>query len=112
MATETLCDLTRVDISQTTVWQHHEEVTDQIRRELEKEDQEVPYWIAWEDVQAMGWVEAHDPVENHASVSIDGLTILVRGEGYREVKMVSVSEVTEQDETGGSDRERAGADCH
>jgi hypothetical protein len=105
VATETLCDLTRVDISKTTVWQHHEEVTGQILRELEEEEQEVPYWIAWKDVQAMGWVDAHDPIENHASVSIDGLTILVRGEGYREVKMVSVSEVVEQDERGVPDRE-------
>jgi hypothetical protein len=106
VATETLCDLTRVEISKTTVWQHHKEVTEQMQRELEKEEQEVPYWIFGKDVQAMEWVDAHDPVESHASVSIDGLTILIRGEGYREVKMVSVSEVVEQDEMGVQDRER------
>ena len=100
VATETLCDLTRVDISKTTVWQHHKEVTDQMLQGLEKEEQEVPYWIMREDVQAMEWVESRDPVEDHASVSIDGLTILVRGEGYREVKMISVSEAVEEDETG------------
>jgi hypothetical protein len=100
VATETLRDLTRVDISKTTVWQHHKEVTDQMLQDLEKEEQEVPYWVTWEDVQAMEWVESREPVEDHASVSIDGLTILVRGEGYREVKMISVSEVVEEDETG------------
>jgi hypothetical protein len=105
VATETLCDLTRVDISKTIVWQHHKEVTDQILLELEKEEQEVPYWVAWQDVEAMEWIVPHDPVENHASVSIDGLTILVREEGYREVKMVSISEVIEQDETAAPDRE-------
>ena len=99
VATETLCDLTRVDISKTTVWQHHKEVTDHMLQDLEKEEQEVPYWVTWEDAQAMEWVESRDPVEDHASVSIDGLTILVRGEGYREVKMISVSEAVEEDET-------------
>jgi hypothetical protein len=35
--------LTHVDISKTTVWEHHKEVTEQNQRELEKEEQEVPY---------------------------------------------------------------------
>jgi hypothetical protein len=51
-----------------------------------------------EDVEAMEWVPAHDPIEEHASISIDGLVILIREEGYREVKMVSVSEVVAQEE--------------
>jgi hypothetical protein len=106
VATETLCDLTHVDISKTTVWEHHKEVTEQNQRELEKEEQEVPYWILAKDVQAMEWVGPQDPVESHTSVSIDGLTILVRGEGYREVKMVSVSEVVEQDKREAHDREK------
>jgi hypothetical protein len=50
----------------------------------------------WQEIEAMGWIPAQDPIEAHASVSIDGLTVLIREEGYREVKMVSVSEVTEQ----------------
>jgi len=99
VATETLCELTRVEISKTTVWQHHKEVTEQLLLKLEKEEQEVPHWVLWKDVEAMGWIPCQDPMENHTSVSIDGLTILVREEGYREVKMVSVSEVAEQDET-------------
>jgi hypothetical protein len=106
VATETLCDLTRVDISKTTVWQHHKEVTEQMLLELEKEEQQVPHWVLWKDVEAMGWIKPHDPVQSHASVSIDGLTILIREEGYREVKMVSVSEVVGQDEIGVPDTER------
>jgi hypothetical protein len=33
------------------------------------------------------------PIEEHASVSIDGAMVLIRDEGYREVNMVSVFEV-------------------
>ena len=95
VATETLCDLTRVVISKTTVWQHHKEVTSRIQAELEKEEQEIPYWVLWNNAAAMEWIRPEDPVEHHASVSIDGLTVLIREEGYREVKMVSVSEVVE-----------------
>jgi hypothetical protein len=108
VATETLCDLTHVNISTTTVWQHHKEVTEQIRHELEQEEQHVPFWVAWQDVEAMKWIVPHEPVEEHASVSIDGLTILVRGEGYREVKMVAVSEVTDQAEAEAPDSRGAG----
>jgi hypothetical protein len=93
-----LCDLTRVEISKTTVWQHHKEVTDQMLAEVEKEEQKVPPSVLWQDVAAMGWIKPDEPVESHASVSVDGLTILLREEGYREVKMVSVSEVVAQDE--------------
>jgi hypothetical protein len=105
VATETLCDLTRVEISKTMVWEHHKEVTDQIVAKLENEEKEVPHWVLWKDVEAMGWITAQDPVKNHASVSIDGLTILIREEGYREVKMVSVSEVAEQGEVVSSGTE-------
>jgi hypothetical protein len=71
-----------------------------IEAELEEEEQTVPVWIMGKDIEAMEWVPAHDPVEGHASVSIDGLVILIREEGYREVKMVSVSEVIEREFPG------------
>jgi hypothetical protein len=60
----------------------------------------------WRDTEAMEWIQAQDPIEEHASVSIDGLTILIREEGYREVKMVSVSEVVEQEDSQLSDTGR------
>jgi len=44
----------------------------------------------------MEWVTAHERIEKHASVSIDGVKILLRDEGYREVKIVSVSDVVEE----------------
>ena len=106
IAAETLSELTRVGISATTVWRHHREVTHQLEVELEGEEQTVPPWPMWPDLEAMEWIEAQDPIEEHASVSIDGLTILIREEGYREVKMVSVSEVAEQEDSQFSDRGR------
>lgn len=97
IAAETLSELARVGISATTVWRHHHEVTRQIEAELEQEEQTVPPHVVWQEIEAMEWIPAQDPIQEHAGVSIDGLTILIRGEGYREVKMVSVSEVAEQD---------------
>jgi hypothetical protein len=88
--------LTRVGISETTVWRHHGEVAEAVERELEQEEQEVPVHASWSDREAMEWIQPENPLEGHASVSIDGLTILIREEGYREVKMVSASEVVVQ----------------
>jgi hypothetical protein len=88
--------LARVGISASTVWRHHKEVTEKLKADLEKEEQEIPIWVRLKDVEGMGWIEAREPVEQHASVSIDGLTVLIRDDGYREVKMVSVSEVVEE----------------
>ena len=93
VAAEMLAELTRVGISKMTVWRHHKEVTRQVEVQLEMEEQEIPAWVLWKDVEEMAWVKAQDPIEGHVSVSIDGSTILIRGEGYREVKMVSTSEV-------------------
>ena len=107
IAAETLSELTRVGISTTTVWRHHREVTHHIEAELEKEEQTVPSWIMGKDIEAMEWVPAQDPIEGHASVSIDGLVILIREEGYREVKMVSVSEVVGREESEYLDSEGA-----
>lgn len=105
-----LSELTRIGISTTTVWRHHQEVTEQIEAELEQEEQTVPPWVMWQDIEAIEWIPAHDPIEEHASVSIDGLTILIRQEGYREVKMVSVSEAVEQEESESPEGERASFD--
>jgi hypothetical protein len=71
----------------------------QMEAEVEQEERTVPAWIMRKDLEAMEWVAAQDPIEGHASVSIDGLVILIREEGYREVKMVSVSEVTRRQES-------------
>jgi hypothetical protein len=93
MAAETMGRLSRIELSTSTLWRHHKEVTSQLEAQLEKEEQEVPYYVAWPDVPAMEWIPPEKPIEAHASVSIDGVKILTREEGYREVKIVSVSEV-------------------
>ncbi len=122
IASETLSRLTHLGISESTVWRHHGEVAGAIEQKLENEEQEVPYLFSWSELEAMEWVAPQRPVEEHASVSIDGLTIRIREEGYREVKMVSVSEVVVVTEgeasseaemgTGGREEEgvRGGAD--
>jgi hypothetical protein len=83
----------RIDVSTTTVWRQHKEVASKIEKELEREEQEVPIQALWQDMAAMEWVPPQAPIEEHASVSIDGAMLLIRDEGYREVKIVSVSEV-------------------
>jgi hypothetical protein len=81
-----------VSLSGTTVWRYHQEVASRLEREIE-EEQKVPPHVRQEDVSAMEWVTPHERIETHASVSLDGVKVLVREEGYREVKMVSISEV-------------------
>jgi len=89
--------LGRVSLSSSTVWRYHKEVTGQLEKDLEEEQKPPPY-VRQEDVSAMEWVTAHDRIEKHASVSMDGVKVLLSDEGYREVKIVSVSEVVEQTE--------------
>jgi hypothetical protein len=98
MAAETMGRLSRIWISDSTVWRQHKEVAGQLETRLEKEEQEIPYYVAWQDMVAMAWIPTEEPIEAHASVSIDGVKILTREEGYREVKMVSVSEVVVEPE--------------
>lgn len=93
VAAETMERLVGVGISASTVWRHLREVGTELKRELEREEQEVPIYGAWKDVAAMEWVAPQVPIEAHASVSIDGVKIHTREDGFREVKMVSVSEV-------------------
>jgi hypothetical protein len=90
----------RVDISATSVWRHHKEVASKVERELDREEQEIPISALWQDRASMEWIPPQSPIEEHASVSIDGAMILIREEGYREVKLVSVSEVTLEPQEG------------
>ncbi len=105
VAAETMGRLCRIWISDSTIWRHHKEVATQLEARLEKEEQEVPYYVLWKDVPAMAWIVPEEPIEAHASVSIDGVKILTREEGYREVKMVSVSEVVMEPERTTQDEE-------
>lgn len=88
VAAETFHRLTGVWISATTVWRRHREVTERIEKQVRAEEEQVrcPVYEGQEP-------EADKPIVGHVSVSMDGTTVLIRNEGYREVKMVSVSEV-------------------
>lgn len=102
VAAETLERLGRVGISGSTVWRHHNEVASKVEISLEQEEKRVPIYVLWENVAAMEWIPAQEPIEEHASVSIDGAMVLIRDEGYREVKIVSVSEVVVESEEEGN----------
>lgn len=111
IAAETMGRLSRIDISDTTVWRHHKEVTEQLEAHLETEEREVPYYVALKDVSAMGWVRPENPIRTHASVSMDGVKILTREDRWREVKIVSVSEVlVEPEEAAKGEEETADAE--
>ena len=72
----------------------------------------MPPYVRQEDVLAMEWVTAQERIEKHASVSIDGVKVLLRDEGYREVKIVSVSEVVrEAGEEESAEEARAAKRC-
>jgi len=92
IAAETLSRLVGVWMSKTTLWRRHREVAGQLERQLAVEERQLTDWgtDAQEEKER---VLAQAAVEERASVSIDGSMIRIEGEGYREVKMVSVSEV-------------------
>lgn len=107
IAAKTMGRLSRIDISGSTVWRHHKEVTSRLEMHLETEECEVPYYVALKDVPAMGWITPQNPIETHTSVSLDGVKILTREERWREVKIVSVSEVVADPEEVTRDTEEA-----
>ncbi len=92
IAAETLSRLVGVWMSKTTLWRCHWEVAGEVEQRLAVEEQELTDW-APDAEEEKERVAAQAVVEEHASVSIDGTMIRIEGEGYREVKMVSVSEV-------------------
>jgi hypothetical protein len=85
--------LTRLWVSDTTVWRHHKEVTDEIESSLVGEEERAPFWVHEEEQGAEAWIPAQDPIREHVNVSIDGVTVRIRDEGHREVKMVAMSAV-------------------
>jgi hypothetical protein len=79
-------------MSKTTLWRRHREVAGQVEQQLAAEERQLTDWATDADEEKER-VPAQAAVEERASVSIDGSMIRIEGEGYREVKMVSVSEV-------------------
>jgi hypothetical protein len=95
IAAETFSRLVGVSISDTTLWRCHGEVAGQIEEQLAEEERQVSEWAA-EEGEEKERVAAQSVVGERVSVSIDGALIRIREDGYREVKMVSVSEVGER----------------
>lgn len=103
IAVETLGRLAGVWMSKTTLWERHGEVAEQVERQLAAEEQELTDW-GTDGEKEKERVMAQAAVEEHASVSVDGSMIRIEGEGYREVKMVSVSEVERPMPSAGVDK--------
>jgi hypothetical protein len=99
VAAETFSRLVGVWMSSSTLWRCHGEVAGQLEEQLTEEEEKLSEWARSADEEKER-VAAQSAVEEHASVSVDGALIRIRGEGYREVKMVSVSEVGERPEPG------------
>jgi hypothetical protein len=95
IAAETFSELVGVWMSDTTVWRCHGEVAGQLEQQLGQEEQALQEW-AKNDDEDKARVAVGSAVGERASVSVDGALIRIRAEGYREVKMVSVSEVAER----------------
>jgi hypothetical protein len=108
IAASTLGRLVGVWMSKATLWRRHGDVAKQVEQRLAGEEQELTEWGSDAEEERV-CVPAQAAVEEQASVSIDGSMVRIKGEGYREVKMVSVSEVegAEPSEVG---RKRARAE--
>ncbi|TLM97513.1 hypothetical protein FDZ71_18440, partial [bacterium] len=109
IAMESLGRLVGVWMSRTTVWRCHREVAGEIEQGLTEEEQALSDW-GRDAEKEKEQVAAEAPVSEHGSVSIDGTMIRIVGESFREVKMVSVSEVEQgaQSNAGGEARESEG----
>jgi hypothetical protein len=92
---ETLSQVVGVWISTSTVWRCHKEVAERQRQRLAEEEQELTDWAGGGE-QEKQRVAAYAAVGERAGVSVDAALIRSREEGYREVKVVSVSEVGER----------------
>jgi hypothetical protein len=106
IAVSTLGRLLGVWMSKATLWRHHGEVAERVEQRLAGEEQELTEWGSDAD-EERACVPAQAAVEEHASVSIDGSMIRIKGEGYREVKMVSVSKVETVPTEGAGKRAKA-----
>jgi hypothetical protein len=93
-AAETYQRLTGGEMSATTLWRLTQEAGEQVQAVQQAEEA-----VACQ-VDEMGQVPLHDPVDERVSISLDGTTVLTRESGWREVKGVAVSAVEEIPETG------------
>jgi hypothetical protein len=84
--------LVRVSISDTTVWRQHGEVSQRIEAMLREEEAVASRIAQRGEARQSERIGPRDPISEHVSVSIDGVTVLIRDQGYKEVKMVAVSE--------------------
>lgn len=96
VAAESLNRLTGVEISPTTLWRIHREVGEAMLAVLEGEEAVSNAPLEAEEEPGQERLPASDPVVGErVCVSLDGTTVPVRDEGWKEVKGVSVSVLEE-----------------
>ena len=94
VAAENFCRLTGAAISDTTIWRVVGPVGEQMLAVLEEEEARSNAPVEAEEEPGTERVEEYDAlVGQQANVSIDGTTICVIEEGWKEVKGVAVSAV-------------------
>lgn len=86
VAAETYVRLTGGCMSTSTLWRLTQEMGQSIQAVQEAEEE-----AAVRITAPLGAVPLHDPIDEHANVSLDGATVLTRESGYREVKAVAIS---------------------
>lgn len=108
-AIDTFARLTGLDASDTTLWRRTNETGEGIAAVLEAEAEAVMAPPRVGESPRAERVAAHDPILDHANVSVDGTKILTRESGGKEIKVAAVSRVGVEhvvDEKGERDEAR------
>lgn len=112
MAAESLTRLTGVEMSYLSLWRIHREVGEAMLAVLEEEEAASSAPLEVEEEPGQERVAAFDAViGERVSVSLDGTTVPVREEGWKEVKGISVS-IVEEAAAGGPAESAEEAEAH
>lgn len=93
VAAETYSRTIGSSMSSTTLWRLTQGAGEKVEGVLQAEGE-----VASQVGGSEEGVPKHDPIREHANVSMDGTTVLTRESGWREVKGVAVSAVEEDSE--------------
>lgn len=99
-AAETLSRWTGVTVTPTTLWRRTTETAEAVQTVLEAEAAAVMAPPSVGEAPQAERLAADRPLREAANVSIDGVKLLTRESGGREIKLVAVSRVTTERVTG------------
>jgi len=108
VAAENRTRLTGVEMSHATLWRIHQDVGEAMLAVLEGEEAVSNAPLEAEEDPGQERVAAFDPVVGErVSISLDGTTVPVREEGWKEVKGVRISVLAERSVAGPESAEEA-----